>query len=61
MFVTNRIHLSQKKAMNVSKPSEHVKMFRVGTLAVETKALHGIKRVPQCSYIDRVNSTLIAM
>ena len=46
-----------KKNLNASKPSEHppqveecLKVY-VGTLAVETKPLHGIKRVPQCNYI----------
>ena len=46
-----------KKNLNASKPSEHppsvgkcLKVY-VGTLAVETKTLHGIKRVPQCNHI----------
>ena len=46
-----------KKNLNASKPSEHPPQVEeclkvsVGTLAVETKPLHGIKRVPQCNYI----------
>ena len=46
-----------KKNLNASKPSEHPPQVeeclkvQVGTLAVETKPLHGIKRVPQCNYI----------
>ena len=45
-----------KKNLNASKPSEHPPQVeeclkvQVGTLAVETKPLHGIKRVPQCNY-----------
>ena len=44
-------------ATNASKPCEHppsgekyLKAW-VGTVAVETKPLHGIKRVPQCNHI----------
>ena len=37
--------------MNASKPSTQSKGL-VGTLAVGTKALHGIKRVPQCSHLE---------
>ena len=46
-----------KKNLNASKPSEHPPQVEeclkvlVGTLAVETKPLQGIKRVPQCNYI----------
>ena len=44
-----------KKNLNASKPSEHqveeCLKVEVGTLAVETKPLHGINRVPQCNYI----------
>ena len=47
-----------KKNLNASKPSEHPPQVveeclkvQVETLAVETKPLHGIKRVPQCNYI----------
>ena len=46
-----------KKNLNASKPSEHPPQVeeclkvQVGTLAVETKPLQGIKRVPQCNYI----------
>ena len=46
-----------KKNLNACKPSEHPPQVEeclkvwVGTLAVETKPLHGTKRVPQCNYI----------
>ena len=46
-----------EKNLNASKPSEHPPQVeeclkvQVGTLAVETKPLHGTKRVPQCNYI----------
>ena len=46
-----------KKNLNASEPSEHPPQVeeclkvQVGKLAVETKTLHGIKRVPQCNYI----------
>ena len=52
-----------KKNLNASKPSEHPPQVeeclkvKVGTLAVETKPLHGFKRVPQCNY-HRVESII---
>ena len=46
-----------RKNLNASKPSEHPPQVeeclkvQEGTLAVETKPLHGIKRVPRCNDI----------
>ena len=66
LLIVLRVNINNclKKNLNASKPCEHPppgeKCLKasVGTLAVETKLLHGIKRVPQCKQPYRVNSII---
>ena len=44
-----------RKNLNAAKPPEQSKgLGGIKTLAVRTKTLHGIKRVPQCYHIGSI-------
>ena len=49
---SNKNQVAVEKNLNAAKPPEQSKgLGGIRTLAVRTKTLHGIERVPQCYHI----------
>ena len=56
---TNTQNLKEllRKNLNAAKPPEQSEGFG-GNIGCKDKSLHGIKRLPQCYHIGRVNSII---